>query len=178
MNLPAATSSTTAQAGPTLRDIHMPPAPSWWPPAPGWWLLAGLILAALGYALWRWSRRSPRKPAHRAWLMLELDQLTQRHREDADHTALATELHQLLRRVAIESAPEAASMRGIAWTQTLARVPVDGAIVDRLATIESAIYDPTANFDADAALDAARQWLALAATPANWKPLVTEQSHV
>ncbi|MBP6325901.1 MAG: DUF4381 domain-containing protein, partial [Dokdonella sp.] len=23
--------------GPQLRDIHLPPDPSWWPPAPGWW---------------------------------------------------------------------------------------------------------------------------------------------
>ena len=31
--------------GPQLRDIHLPPAPSWWPPAPGWWVLAALLAA-------------------------------------------------------------------------------------------------------------------------------------
>jgi uncharacterized protein DUF4381 len=33
-----------------LRDVHLPPDPSWWPPAPGWW-----ILAALAFALLAWS---------------------------------------------------------------------------------------------------------------------------
>ncbi|MDP7406676.1 MAG: DUF4381 domain-containing protein, partial [SAR324 cluster bacterium] len=22
-----------------LRDVHLPPAVSWWPPAPGWWII-------------------------------------------------------------------------------------------------------------------------------------------
>ena len=35
---------SAAPAGPDLRDIHLPPAPSWWPPAPGWWLLAFVLL--------------------------------------------------------------------------------------------------------------------------------------
>ena len=30
-----------------LRDIHLPPEPSWWPPAPGWWLLAAILVAAI-----------------------------------------------------------------------------------------------------------------------------------
>lgn len=33
-----------------LRDIHLPPDPSWWPPAPGWWLIALLVVAGLVYA--------------------------------------------------------------------------------------------------------------------------------
>ena len=37
-----------------LRDVHVPPAPSWWPPAPGWWLLAGVVvLVLLGIVAWR-----------------------------------------------------------------------------------------------------------------------------
>ena len=36
-----------------LRDIHLPEPVSWWPPAPGWWLLAGVVVAALAYALWQ-----------------------------------------------------------------------------------------------------------------------------
>ncbi|MGO3127735.1 MAG: DUF4381 domain-containing protein [Luteimonas sp.] len=45
-----------------LRDIHQPPAPSWWPPAVGWWWLAAallvLVCAVAGWRLFRaWQRR-------------------------------------------------------------------------------------------------------------------------
>jgi hypothetical protein len=46
-----------------LRDIHQPPAPSWWPPAPGWWMLfAALLLAFVAWAWW-WRRRESRRIA-------------------------------------------------------------------------------------------------------------------
>ena len=41
-----------APSGPDLRDIHLPPAPSWWPPAPGWWLLALVLLIAIALGAW------------------------------------------------------------------------------------------------------------------------------
>ena len=41
-----------APSGPDLRDIHLPPAPSWWPPAPGWWLLAIVLLIAIAVGVW------------------------------------------------------------------------------------------------------------------------------
>ena len=45
-----------------LRDIHQPPAPSWWPPAPGWWVLAAVLLAAiLALAAWRHGKRQRRR---------------------------------------------------------------------------------------------------------------------
>ncbi|MEJ2090486.1 MAG: DUF4381 domain-containing protein, partial [Gammaproteobacteria bacterium] len=34
-----------------LKDIHLPPDPTWWPPAPGWWLLALVAAAGLYYAI-------------------------------------------------------------------------------------------------------------------------------
>lgn len=44
-----------------LRDVHLPPSPSWWPPAPGWWWLGAivllLVLAWLGWRGWRRARR-------------------------------------------------------------------------------------------------------------------------
>jgi hypothetical protein len=36
-----------AQRRAQLRDIHLPPDPSWWPPAPGWWMLAALAAVML-----------------------------------------------------------------------------------------------------------------------------------
>jgi hypothetical protein len=155
--------------GPLLRDIHLPPSPPWWPPAPGWWVLAVLALAAclLGVWLWRTHRRTLRR---RQSVLLELDQLALRHRQDGDHAALASGLHQLLRRVARQHEARATQQRGDAWRQTLARVPVDAATLERLLSLESAIYRPSSSFDEGAALAAARQWLRHASKPGRWKP--------
>jgi hypothetical protein len=177
MSLPATASSSPVPTGPTLRDIHLPPAPSWWPLAPGWWLLALLVVLLLVFGIWRWSRRSSAKRARDEWLLHELDQTQKRYREHADSAALATDLHQLLRRVALGHASDAGRLRGDAWKQMLARVPVDAVVMDRLVALEPAMYDPLATLDADAAVDAARQWLTLAAKPANWRPLVPEHAH-
>ena len=43
----------TTPAGPVLRDIHLPPEPSWWPPAPGWWILFVLAMGVLGFMFYR-----------------------------------------------------------------------------------------------------------------------------
>jgi len=48
-----------------LRDVHLPPQPSWWPPAPGWWwLVAAVLLLGLVWAGWQGWRRARR----RRWL--------------------------------------------------------------------------------------------------------------
>ena len=88
--------------GPKLRDIHLPPAPAWWPLAPGWWMLAALGLLALVAAGWLW-RRHRRLRKRRSLLLAELEKLAARHARDGDDAALATALHQLLRRVARRS---------------------------------------------------------------------------
>ena len=30
-----------------LRDVQLPPAPSWWPPAPGYLMIGGVVLLLL-----------------------------------------------------------------------------------------------------------------------------------
>lgn len=37
-----------------LRDIHLPADVGWWPPAIGWWILAALVVAAAGFAAYRY----------------------------------------------------------------------------------------------------------------------------
>lgn len=149
---------TPRQDGPSLRDIHLPPAPSWWPPAPGWWLLAALALLAIaaGVLLWRRARRRRRQ---RARVLGEVGVLAARHAGDAQ--ALAAGLHQLLRRVARMRDPAAARLRGEPWRQALARVPVDADTLHRLLALEAAMYRPQP-YDVDAALAAVRGWLCAA----------------
>ena len=84
-----------------LRDIHQPPAPSWWPPAVGWWWLAAallvLVCAMVGWRLYRaWQRRrwqrlfdaeiagAPDAAGRIAAMSSLLRRAARRHRPDAD----------------------------------------------------------------------------------------------
>jgi len=170
MRLPPAPSP-----GPQLRDIHLPPAPPWWPPAPGWWALAVLLLALLLAGLW-WWRRHRRALRQRRQVLRELDRLARQHQRDGDGPALASALHQLLRRVARQHDARAARQRGDAWRQTLARVPIDAATLQQLLALDQQIYRPPASFDHAASVTAVKAWLQLALKPASWKPSATEHA--
>ncbi|OOG47750.1 DUF4381 family protein [Rhodanobacter sp. C01] len=174
--LPIPATAPAAPTGPNLRDIHLPPAPPWWPPAPGWWGLAALLLLALLLGTW-WWRRHRHGIRQREQVLHELDGLALQYQRDGDQPALASGLHQLLRRVARQHDVRAAQQRGTAWRQTLARVPVNAGTLDRLLALEQAIYHPLPSFDHAAAVAAVRQWLSLALKPATWKAAVTEGTH-
>lgn len=165
----------TPPPGPSLRDIHLPPPPSWWPPAPGWWALAVLVLLLLGVALWcglRWRRAS----LARRLVMREVDRLARRHQQDGDAAMLVVGLHQLLRRVARSHDAQAVKQRGAAWRRTLSRVPVDPATLDQLMALEQWLYRPAGDFDGAATLAAVRLWLHHALRQRRWKPASTESS--
>jgi len=166
--------ATAVTQGPTLRDIHLPPEPAWWPPAPGWWVLAVLLLVALLMGAWLWRRRQ-RMVWQREQVLIELDRLMRQQQHDGDQAALASGLHQLLRRVARRHDARAAQQRGDLWRQTLARVPVDALTLDRLLVLDQAIYRPQLPFDHAAAVVAVRQWLRLALRPGTWKPAPVER---
>jgi len=51
-------------------------------------------------------------------------------------------------------------------------------VLDRLLSLEQAIYRPQASFDAPATLAAARTWLHAAARPRAWKDVVAEPGRV
>lgn len=160
-----------------MRDIHLPPAPSWWPPAPGWWALVALALIALIVVAWRWQQHR-RLRRERRRLLGELEKLATRHLRDGDDGAFATSLHQLLRRVARRHDEAATTQQGESWRKTLARVPVAPRVLDRLLAMEEVIYRPRAEFDAHLTLAAARDWLVAAANARAWKPPVTGPGHV
>jgi hypothetical protein len=97
-----------------LRDIHLPPEPSWWPPAPGWWFLAALILGVvvlLARTLWR------RRIAQRglAALLGEFDAAAALPEPAARVAAISA----LLRRAARRRDPAAATLRGEDWLRFL-----------------------------------------------------------
>ncbi|MHB1272844.1 MAG: DUF4381 family protein [Rhodanobacter sp.] len=175
MATPLQPAPAAASQGPLLRDIHLPPDPAWWPPAPGWWLLGGLSLLALLAVAWLWQRHR-RTQRRRQQVLAELDRLLLQHQHDDDQAALASGLHQLLRRVARRHDAAAAHQRGEAWRQTLARVPVDAATLERLLALDQAIYRAPASFDHAAASLAVRQWLRLALQPGRWKPVTQEST--
>ena len=102
-------------SAPTLRDIHLPPSPSWWPPAAGWWVLAALLLIAFAWIARRMLRI--RKQRRRiAALRKEYDRALADAR-DAPAKLAAASL--LLRRAAKTRDPQAASLEGDAWLQFL-----------------------------------------------------------
>ncbi len=147
-------------SGPHLRDIHLPPEPSWWPPAPGWWMLAVLVLLLAGTLLWYWRRR--RRLGRRiAVAMAEIDMLAGQHAIDGDNGALAAGLHQLLRRAARRRDPASVHLRGAAWRQLLEQVPTDAQTVAGLLQLEEALYQPK-RLEPSVALRATRRWLGAA----------------
>ncbi|WP_109123749.1 DUF4381 domain-containing protein [Dyella sp. C11] len=155
MNAPAAAQPN----GPLLRDIHLPPHPSWWPLAPGWWGLAALGLILLALAVWWWRLRHRRRVAEQR-VLAEVDRMLALWRDQPQ--ALATGLHQLLRRAAVRLNPHAAQQRGEEWRQTLASLRVDTATLDHLRALDAAMFQPHATLDPDAAAHATRRWLQLA----------------
>lgn len=168
-----ASASTVAPTGPTLRDIHLPPEPSWWPPAPGWWLLGGLLLILAATAVWLWRRRR-RLRARRRHVMDELDRLVRQHVQDGNTQALAGGLHQLLRRVARPHDVLAVRQRGEAWRKTLARVPTDAETLEHLLALDQAMYRAEGSFDPAPVVSAVRRWLCAALKSRAWRKAVTE----
>jgi hypothetical protein len=108
----------SANPGPVLRDIHLPPEPSWWPPAPGWWGVALVVLALGLWLAWRW-RRALRLRRARALLHTEWQRIREAHPANSDAAAQVAGLSLLLRRAARRYAPHALTLRDEAWLDFL-----------------------------------------------------------
>lgn len=108
------------QAAEQLRDIHMPPAVTWWPPAPGWWLLALVLLALIGGLLfWRWHRHRKlayKREALASWQTIHAEFLAHRNTD-----RLLAELSVLLKRTSITrfGREKTAGLAGEQWLEFL-----------------------------------------------------------
>jgi len=166
--------SAPATPGPQLRDIHLPPDPSWWPPAPGWWLLAALLIGLIVLAA-RWLLRRRRERQWHRRIEAELDRIAATHAAQADSIRLAADVSQLLRRASILIEPNAAALRDEAWLKFLdEQLPAGSAAAERTSFQSDAgrllidapyrrATDPAAQaLDARALVELARTWLGVA----------------
>jgi hypothetical protein len=148
-------------AGPLLelREIHAAPPPGLWPPAPGWWVLAILlgVLLALGIL---WLRRRYQARRFRHEVMLELEQITDRYKNN--YAGLVGEAGIWLRRVALLRYPqeEVASLTGSAWLEFLDATGGDGEFRNGAGQVlETGPYRQRVQGEAvDALLALARRW--------------------
>jgi hypothetical protein len=143
--------------GPELRDIHLPPPPSWWPPAPGWWILGLLAFALMALAAVYIYKLSQRR--RRRLRLLEEFERTVAAVQD-DRSALAAALSAFLRRLALRREPAAATMAGEAWLAHLDRAVGSeefSAGVGRV--LLDAPYRAQADYDAPALIALARRAL-------------------
>jgi len=113
-----------------LRDIHLPPAVSWWPPAIGWWLLLLITVLLIAVVLWWMRRRKALKNRPVIYsrqdiidaAIVELSQLQGAMKAGENAIAVATDLSCLLRRAAVQLATDKSDVAGLsgeAWLQWL-----------------------------------------------------------
>lgn len=102
-----------------LKDIHMPPAVSFWPLAPGWYVVLALIIAAsvalLFYLYKCWKKQQRTKS-----ILHQVIELQTNYQHGNKQQALA-QLSVLLRRAALAKYPRntIAGLYGDAWLEFL-----------------------------------------------------------
>ncbi len=144
-----------------LRDIHLPPAISWWPPAPGWWLLL-LVVVLLIAAIY--LERKYRQRRHLRRLALgQLEELERQYGEHANPRQLLQGLSRLLRQTALLHFPQSgcAGLVGEAWLDFLDQRPNDNSFsqgVGRLLA-DGPYLPQNAEIDSAALLSLCRDWL-------------------
>lgn len=147
----------SAPAGPTLRDIHLPPSPSWWPPAPGWWLLA-LIVAIAALSLFIYLRKRRRRQRYQRAVFADLERGIEQ--ASGNPAKVAAALSQLLRRVALQRKPSAAAYFGDEWLAYLdAEAGTDEFSRGVGRALVEAPFRMRAEFDSAALCALVRRWL-------------------
>ena len=141
-----------------LRDVHLPPAVSWWPPAPGWWVILFIILALLALLFWyilqTQKKRQVSRQANVALEQIEYEFLSSENTEEAFR-----ELSILTRKVVLTLCDDSrvAGLRGKNWVSFLNHIAAS-----HLKNLEMLIVYPyLKQVEADPLLlvDDLRQWM-------------------
>jgi len=143
-----------------LRDIHLPPAVSWWPPAPGWWALLILLVLLLVVARLLWQRWR-HKPLNKLALQ-ELQAIQDAYDKHGDSQQLLQAISILLRRTCMSyvSRQQAASLTGDAWIRQLNQLGQGDTFSDQLGRqLATGPYSRQPDIDVDVLLASSRQWL-------------------
>lgn len=148
---------TAAPAGPVLRDIHLPPPPSWWPPAPGWWLLAAVAIA-ISICIFFYARRKFRQRRYRRAVLAELERCIGDAR--GDPSALAAALSRFLRRLSRTTSPAAGTLSGERWLEHLdACAAMDEFTTGVGRVLIDAPFRSAPAYDAGALVALVRRWV-------------------
>lgn len=155
----------TQQALAGLREIPLPPEPSWMPQTIGWIGVAVVLAAAFGW--WAWRR-------HRRWVanryrrdaLAELAVLEARMTVAAERAAAVAAVPALLKRTALacEPRPEVAALSNEAWLTFLDRTFPPGGFVAGpgrwLPLLAYGYEGRVAEDDVRAVVALARRWIA------------------
>lgn len=143
-----------------LKDIHLPPAISWWPPAPGWWLLVLLLPLLMAGSYWLYRHLTRNTALKQASHMLRKLKL----QTGDEPMSRLRELSALLRRVAIsrDARQQVANLHGAAWLnfldQGLSDAPFRSGPGRCLADAHFRQSPPT-DLDLDAVFALCERWL-------------------
>lgn len=148
-----------------MADITLPPPVSMVPATWGWAMLAGLILLAFAFILWRWLHRRAQN-RYRREAVAEIAQLEARITNEVDRVQALAALSAIVKRTALAAWPreQVAALSGASWIEFLrahagkAKMDNDGYDIFAVAEYRPAISTPDEP-TARRGFAAARQWI-------------------
>ncbi|MDD2060995.1 DUF4381 domain-containing protein [Pseudomonas sp. GD03860] len=146
-----------------LKELALPPAPSYLPQTWGWALLAAiLVLAVLVYGAWRYRRWQLDR--YRREALGQLATLETAMADEHQRIAALRAVPELLKRVALSmpKAPAVATLHGSDWQaflDTHSRTPLPADFAEQLARLAYAPDSTLMAFDAQPLMRHCRTWV-------------------